>query len=306
MSDTKTRTRSAFFSRPLAGAALLLVPVLCSAGNVGLIVPSYFYPGSGGPGGNGDGWAAMASAASQVQVTAILNPNSGPIAGPADPNYVSAMTNLENAGGQVVAYVDTANGNAPLATVESEISTYVGQYGHLVGGFFLDDMNLLPGTLSYYQNLDAYIKGLGASYLVVGNPGQPFLNGVAPADYLATANVFDLFEGPNTAPAGQTGFNNYPYGLNWFQSASSSQIENIIYSVPTSTDMLSDLGRSASLNAGYVYITDQGGVNPYAELPSYWNAEVSALASAPEPSTLTMLLSFGVVASALFASKRLI
>ena len=68
------------------------------AGNVGVIVPSYFYPGTGGPGGVGDGWAAMAAAASQIPVTAILNPDSGPLPGPADPNYITAMTNLEMPG----------------------------------------------------------------------------------------------------------------------------------------------------------------------------------------------------------------
>ncbi len=39
------------------------------------------------------------------------------------------MTNLENAGGKVVAYVYTDNGNIPLATVEGQISTYISQYG---------------------------------------------------------------------------------------------------------------------------------------------------------------------------------
>src|SRR6185437_11144484 len=102
-----------------------------------------FYPGSGGPGGAGDGWSAMAAAANQISVTAILNPDSGPVSGPADPNYVNAMTNLENAGGKVIAYVYTNNGGTPLATVESEVSIYINQYGNLIDGFFLDRMNVL-------------------------------------------------------------------------------------------------------------------------------------------------------------------
>ncbi len=281
------------------------------AGNVGVIVPSYFYPGTGGPGGVGDGWAAMAAAASKIPITAILNPDSGPLPGPADPNYVTAMTNLENAGGHVVAYVYTDNGNAPIATVESQISTYISQYGGLVNGFFLDGMYITPSTLSYYQSLDTFIKGLGASYTIIGNPGQPFIYPLAPSAYLSTADVFNIFEGPNTAPSpGAPGFDDYPYGVNWFQSYPSDRFSNIIYDVPAnasdpsqSSAMLADLSKAVGLNAGYVYITDQSGANPYTQLPSYWDQEVSALASVPEPRALTQLLS-AVACGSLAATVR--
>jgi len=48
------------------------------------------------------------------------------------------MTNLENAGGKAVAYVYTNNGSTPVATVESQMTTYISQYGSLIDGFFLD------------------------------------------------------------------------------------------------------------------------------------------------------------------------
>ncbi len=147
---------------------------------MGIIVPSYFYPGTGGPGGTGDGWAAMTTAAGQVPLTAILNPDSGPLPGPADPNYVNALTNVENAGRKVVAYVYTDNGSAPLGTVEGEVSTYISQYGSLIDGFFLDGMTVTPSTLAYYQSLDGYIDGLNPSYTVIDNTGDPSLNGVSP------------------------------------------------------------------------------------------------------------------------------
>ena len=90
-------------------------------------------------------------------------------------------------------------------------------------------MFITPATLSYYQSLESYIKGLGASYTIIGNPGQPFLNGVSPTDYLLTGNVFNIFEGPNTAPSpGAAGFDAYPYGVNWFQSYASNQFSNVI------------------------------------------------------------------------------
>jgi hypothetical protein len=281
-------------------AAGSYLPNHCSAG-VGTIVPSYFYPGTGGPGGVGDGWEAMTTAAATISVTAVLNPNNGPIQGPADPNYVSAMTNLEDAGGKTVAYIFTDGGSTPLATVESQINTYLSQYGSLIDGYYLDGMSVTAGTLSYYQSVDSYIKNLSASYAVIGNPGQPFSNGVTPTDYLSTADIFDIFEGPSTAPAGDPGFNNYPYGQTWYQSYPADRFDNTIYDAPTESAMLADVTTAAGLNAGYVYVTDQGGTNPYAQLPSYWDQEVSAIGSLPEPAAIGM---FAIAAIGLLGRRR--
>ena len=275
----------------------LYMPVSCQA-DTGIIVPAYFYPGTGGPGGVGDGWAAMDTAAAKVPLIAILNPDSGPLPGPPDPNYVSAMTNLENAGGKVAAYVYTNNGSASLASVESQINTYISQYGSLIDGIFLDGTFVIPSTLSYYQSLDSFIHGLSASYLVLSNPGQPFLNGVSPSDYLSTADITNVFEGPDTAPPGDPQFADYPYGQTWYQSFPSGRFSNIIFDVPGSS-LLTDVNRAVALNAGYVFVTDQNLPNPYGQLPTYWNQEVSDVASAsaiPEPGTLSLLM-LGVLAA---------
>jgi hypothetical protein len=269
---------------------------------VGILVPAYFYPGTGGAGGVGDGWAQMAAAAAKVPITAIFNPNSGPLPGPADPNYVRAMTNLENAGGHVVAYVPSDFGSTSPATIASQIQTYISQYGSLINGFFIDQMNILPTTLSYYQDIYSSIKALNPSYTVIGNPGNPFLNGVTPQDFLSTADVLNIFEGPNVVPpTGGAGFDAYPYGLNWFLSYPSNRFSNIVFDVPadagnpgTSLAMLNDVRKAAQLNAGYVFVTDQTLPNPYSQLPSYWDQEVAAvhaLQAVPEPGTLTCLAS---------------
>src|SRR6516162_2953037 len=104
----------------LTCAALLVLPAPCLADTVGTIIPAYFYPGSGGTDGFTDGWAEMAAAASKIHLTAVANPSSGP--GPsADPNYKTAMANLEAAGGHVVGYIFTDFGARSLASVESDV-----------------------------------------------------------------------------------------------------------------------------------------------------------------------------------------
>ena len=187
-----SRRVAAFMMLVSAGVIGLPAPVM--AGGIGVLVPAYFYPGTGGPGGVGDGWSAMAAAAGTVSVTAIFNPDSGPLPGPPDPNYVNALTGLENAGGKVAAYVYTNYGQVPLGTVEGEISTYIAQYGGLVNGIFLDGMSNDPAVVPYYQSLYAFVKGLSPSYEVIGNPGtatNPAYLGASPP----TADTFLTYEG---------------------------------------------------------------------------------------------------------------
>lgn len=292
MLNSKGSCRCVFLYLVVAG--VMAWPASAQAGMMGILVPAYFYPTTGGV---NDEWTQMTSEAGKVPITAIFNPASGP-GSSTDTNYVHAITNLENAGGHVVAYVNSGDGNGSisLATIENQISTYISQYGNLIDGFFIDNMFVQPSTLLFYQSLDTYIKNLSSSYTVIGNPGQPFLNGVSPTDYLSTADVFNIFEGPDMAPSpGAAGFDAYPYGLNWFQKPSfpSSRFSNIVYGVSGVSEMLADVSKAAQLNAGYVDVTDQGTQTQspsYDQLPSYWDQEVAAI-SVPEPGTLSYLAS---------------
>ena len=143
----------------------------------------------------------MDQSAQTINLDVIVNPSSGP--GTAtDPNYLSAIENLNaTPHGKAFGYIATGFGTRSLGDVEGEIQAYLNLYGNRFAGFFLDGMFVLPSTLSYYQSIYSDIKSLGPSYTVIGNPGQPFLNGVSPTDYLSTANVLNIFEGPNIAPA---------------------------------------------------------------------------------------------------------
>jgi hypothetical protein len=279
--------------------ALLLAVTPTSQARAGItaLVPAYFYPG----GSTLTYWDQLDQSAQTINLDVIVNPASGP-GTTTDPNYLSAIENLNaTAHGKVFGYISSDFGSRPLADVESDIQAYLNLYGNRFAGFFIDQMSILPSTLSYYQSIYHYIKGLGPSYTVIGNPGNPFLNGVSPNSFLSTANVLNIFEGPNIAPSpGAAGFDAYPYGLNWFLSYPSDRFSNVVFDVPAdagnpsqSSAMLADLSKAISLNAGTVYFTDGTGSNPYDHLPSYWDQEVAAIsaASVPEPGALTTMTS---------------
>ena len=298
MSRSKLSSRYLTIMFTLFAGVLPQLSTPAPAHTIGAIVPAYFYPGTGGPDAAGDGWAAMVAAAAQVPLTAIFNPDKGPLPGPADPNYANAMTNLDNAGGKVVGYVYTDYGNRPLATVEGEVSTYIAQYGSLIDGFFLDGASNSPSEIWYYDALYLYIKGLGPSNLVIINPGlQP------DQAYLSTptADIFTTYENQNSSYAGAT-------PPSWVQDYPSGVFSNIIYDAPESS-VLANIELAAQRNVGSIYMTDRTMPNPFDQLPSYWNQEVAAIAAwnaapVPEPGTLSLLGIAGSLAFVAFVAKK--
>ncbi|HVC96815.1 MAG TPA: spherulation-specific family 4 protein [Pirellulales bacterium] len=288
------------FHRLAACIAFLGTAAVPTMVQAGVLVPAYFYPGTGGPGGVGDGWAAMTTAAGEISLTAVFNPDSGPLPGPADPNYVNALTNLENAGGRVIAYIPTGYGTTLLTTVESEATLYLSQYGSLINGFFIDQMtnDNSPGHLTYYHDLYTYLKGVNSAFEVIGNPGAPTDPGyLAPAtqgaDALVTYENNDLTQPYTASPPSS-----------WVFASPASDFVNIVYNQSTVAGMVADVNATPSYNVGSVYVTDQTVPNPYSQLPSYWDQEVAAIQALPEPAALTLWSLGGLVAWLFGAARR--
>ncbi len=261
--------------------ALALTAILCTLGplsgrmaradDVVVLVPAYFYPSY-----LGSPWDDLNTAAARIPIEAIMNPDSGPGTG-VNSDYVTAVRNLQAAGGTVIGYVATGYGARDQGDILNDVSNYMAWYG--VNGIFLDEMGNQDGTLDYvalYQAIKALASEEGIDLHVVGNPGQPFSE-----SYITAADTLVIFEGPysNSDPTGASyeDFpNKGPYaGLTpWWHSYSSSQIANIVYSDPTELDVLKSVAKALSQNAGYIYITDATPPNPYGALPSYWDVEV--------------------------------
>jgi hypothetical protein len=223
------------------------------------MVPAYFSPAPGGY------WDQLATAARQVHLMAILNPNSGP--GSAfDANYGAAVDNVRAAGGAVIGYVDTKYAGRTLSDVESDVATYSSWY-HLDGIFF-DQMTSSSPALSYYQQLYTYVQGLNSNWTVVGNPGTNTTQGYAAGP---AADNLVLFESG-------TGYDTYTPPP-WQEDYPAQRFTNLEYDVTSVAMMQADVNLAASRRTGWVYVTDGNLPNPYATLPSYWTWLVAAVAA---------------------------
>ncbi len=216
-------------------------------------VPAYFYAGPT--------WDAAVSGPASVKRTLILNPSSGP-GSQQDPAYVDTVARARAAGARVVGYVHTSYGTRPLDVVADEVARYHSWYG--VVDIFFDEVSSSVADLTYYQTLSDRVRSAGGRTLL--NPGTHPDEG-----YMAVGDEVVTFEGTYdtyrraTVPA-------------WTAGYAPSRFTHLVYAT-TKRQLSSALDLSARRRAGNVYVTNDGGVNPWDTLPSYWQSELSALAA---------------------------
>ncbi len=244
----------------LACACLVVLSMETAFAKLDVIVPAYFYPVNNSP------WDDLNDAAAQVDITAIMNPGSGPGTSQ-NSDYVEVVDNLRSAGGRVIGYVHTSYGARALSTVLDEIDDYNSWYN--IDGIFIDEMaNTGPAeTLDYYRDIYNHVKSIDPDWKVVGNPGTDTLE-----QYLTwpTADQFVIFENFGSAYAGDT-------TASWVSDYERTQFAHLIHSEPSSATMLNDLNLAVTRNAGSIYITNDVLGNPWDQLPSYWQAEIDAI-----------------------------
>jgi len=229
---------------------------------LGLMVPAYFSPSTGGY------WNALNFAATRVPLIAIMNPNSGPGTSQSSA-YVQALASLHQAGGQVIGYVHTTYGARSLSTVEAEVATYISFYN--IDGFFIDEManDQNVTNIAYYASLYDYIKSQNTNYIVTGNPGSNTQESYVTEP---TADNFLIFEDNGT------NYGNFTPAA-WVSNYPARKFVHVPYAVTSATTMSNDVATALSRNAGWIYITDDTLSNPYDTLPSYWTNEVNYVRS---------------------------
>jgi hypothetical protein len=220
----------------------------------------------------GSEWTEVATAASQVGIIAIINPDSGPDPTP-DSSYTSYMAQLHTAGVELIGYVHTSYGDRAIADVEADVDTYASEYP-LLTGIFIDEASDSASEISYYTELYNYIISKGYTTSIL-NPGTQPDEG-----YVAISTSIVVFEdsGSNLA---STSFSS------WVTCATTSSQKSgykykfsvIAYGVDQS-DAESMLTSMENKGIGLVYVTDgASGCCTYNDLVSYFAAEAASVAA---------------------------
>jgi hypothetical protein len=226
---------------------------------VGLIVPAYFDPSA-----DATDWNRMASAATQVPLIAVMNPNSGPGTGP-DASYTAAINTLDGSGGSTLGYVYTSYGYRDLAAVEQDIANYFNWYP--IDGIFLDEMatNATTANLKYYTAIKNYIRTLYPAAIIVANPGTSF------DQAFAQNQIADIFVDEEDT---QANVNATPQA-SWEASYTPGMFAEI--AVQSSGDA-QEATTLSNRNLAWVYSTTLSlQPDPYASLPADFEQEVAAL-----------------------------
>lgn len=193
----------------------------------------------------------------------ILNPASGPGTAP-DPAFRTAVGQAEDTGTHVIGYIGTNYAQRPLAEAERYVRDYRKWYG--VSDIFLDQTPTTgSGEIGYYRSLAAFIRRTTPNATIWLNPGA-----YPDQSYMSVGNVVMAFEGPYASylslriPA-------------WAHRYPATRFAHTVYATPGAV-MANAVRLSRQRNAGYVYVTNDVGANPYSALPNYWPRELVAVA----------------------------
>lgn len=239
----------------LAAAIALTVKLTARGGQPcqSSFVPAFFAP---------QGWNRAVSGG-VVPAVLILNPASGPGTAP-DPVFRAAVSEARRAGANVIGYIGTNYAQRPLAQSERDIRDYRNWYG--VTSIFLDQTPT-SGTaqIGYYRTLARYIRQSTPHAVIWLNPGA-----YPDQSYMSVGNVVMVFEGP---------YKSYVTSRvpGWARNYRPARFAHTVYATP-GADLAAAVRLSRLRNAGYAYITDDIGPNPYSALPSYWSREQAVVA----------------------------
>ena len=266
------------------GSATQTIYLRPQPGPLEILVPAYFYPSATSD------WNALTASAiahPSVAITAIMNPNNG-VFSSADANFTRAATQFVGAGGKVLGYVYTryGKGSRSIADIKANIDKYLQFYGReRISGIFLDEMASETSKLDFYREIYSYIKGIDPSLRVVGNPGL-----IPTAGYAGIADTLVSFEGP---AADYQKFD--PRTQNaWLYTYTNRTQAMLTHNTATCGAMQGAVQAAASArnNTGWVYATERefnyatGVGNPWAALPTYWDALVQTVGAVNAGATL--------------------
>jgi hypothetical protein len=211
-----------------------------------LIVPAYFHPATH-PGE----WAWLARHPARIKLI-VLNLANGP--GPElDGACLPALDQVRAAGIAVCGYVDTDYGRRSRDEVLAELGRHLDWYQ--VDGVFLDRAATGAEQVSHYASIARRARDAGARLIAFNHGAHPV---EAYADH---ADLLGTFEGSWDAYV--------ELGVpRWVRSRPAGQFFHLLHAVPAAS--LEDARwLAARRHAGYAYVTDHNGDNPWDGLPAW-------------------------------------
>lgn len=190
----------------------------------------------------------------------VINVNDGP--GTAvNSAYTTLISRLRSANIIVLGFVPTNYGNNSLSSVQAQVSSWKSFYPSL-NGIFFGGMSNQTTKQSYYQSLQTYAKTTKAFTATMGDAGTivptAFLNG-------GTFDTVITYEGagvPNPTLYAQ------------YDTYANNNIGLLPYGIAT---LNAEWLGQVNAYVGWVYMTNDGGDNPWDTLPAYFDNLVSTL-----------------------------
>ncbi len=188
------------------------------------------------------------------------------------PDVLAAVKKTQQKGISVLAYTYTGYGTRDPKVVKSKVKAAFDNYRF--DGIFFDEVPTsceasspyAKDNLEYYRRLTDYARKFEGPDITVLNPGtQP------PTDcgWMSIASILVTFEDATYATYKDT-YVDYP----WMHVYGRERFWNLIYSVPSETEMKKTLELARERRVGWVYVTDDGpDGNPWDDVPGYWAAE---------------------------------
>lgn len=217
-------------------------------------IPAFFSPGT---------WAQVLNGKPRPSVMILDLTNTGAGSSP-EPAFQAVVKRAQADGVEVLGYVATSYGSRPMAQAETDVRNYAAWYG--VSSIFLDQTPDGSAQIGYYRSLANYIHGIDRDGAIWINPG------LYPSQaYMSVANVIMAFEGSYASYHDSR----VP---DWARRYPPGRFADTIYAT-SGSQFASTRRLSADDNAGFVFITDGSGANPYSGLPTYWSDEDAAVAA---------------------------
>jgi len=228
-----------------------------------LLVPAYIYPGGKGL----KDWDRLIAAADRVPIVAIVNQDSGP-GKHLDEHLRAVLERARRSKLTLIGYVPLTYAKRPVADVKADVDRWLSLYPGVLSGIFFDEQPSGPEGVPFVAECAAYVRRRIKNARIVSNPGT-----ICAPEYLAIAGspTVCVFES-------KTGIDAYRPPP-WRTKFRPGQMAVLLYDVQTADAMKRSLKEMVRKRAGYVYVTDDSGANPWDRLPSYWDEEVADVAA---------------------------